>query len=134
MILDKQNLCSDDQAVTVSAASTNVIDMGADAAEVMAFLEKAGELWAQVTTTFTGATSMKVAVQVDDAVGFGTAVTVQESEVILEASLVAGYQFRFAQLPPHLSKRYLRFYYTVDGTHGAGAISAGIVLDKQTNI
>ena len=46
MIIDKQNLFSDDQAITVTADSTNVIDLGADDSKIQAINEKGGvELW-----------------------------------------------------------------------------------------
>ena len=133
MIMDYQNLLSDAQAVTDSAASSNYIDMGADDAEVQAYVEKAGEILAQVGVAFAGGTSMKVALQVSDATNFAGAVTIAISEAIIAATLVAGYQFRLGKIPPHTSKRYLRLYYTVDGTMSSGNIDAGIILDKQTN-
>lgn len=134
MIMDKQNLFSDAQALTTSAASTNVIDMGADDAKVQAFVEKGGEIMCQVGVALESGTSVKVGVQVDDAVGFGTAVTLLETAVILTATLVAGYRFRLGKIPAHLSKRYMRLYYTIDGTFDAGSIDAGIVIDQHTNI
>jgi len=133
MILDKQNLLSDDQAVTVTAASENIIDLGNDAAEIQALNEKGKlEVLAQVTEAFTGATNMKVGIQTSDSSTFSSATTLLETAEIAEASLVAGYQFKFGGLPV-INEQYLRLYYTVTGTHSAGTIVAGLVLDRQTN-
>jgi len=71
MILDKQNLFSDDQAVTVTADSTNVIDLG------IAGMGK-GEpvrLIAQVTETFDGGTSLQVSLVTSDSSTFNGATT-----------------------------------------------------------
>ena len=49
------------------------------------------------------------------------------------ATLIAGYQFRLA-VPPGVSKRYLGLRYTVGTAETtAGKVTAGLVIDKQTN-
>lgn len=131
MILDKQNLFSEDQAVTVSAASTNVIDLGTDASETPTPNLKDAMLFAQVTTAFADGTSMSVALQTDSDEAFGSAETIFTSAAIATSALVAGYQFKLGSLPEGL-ERYVRLYYTVDGTMTAGEVMAGLVLDKQT--
>lgn len=134
MILDKENLLSDSQAITVTAGSENVIDMGADSDRIQEFVEKAGELFCQVDADFAGGDDLQVVVQTDDDVAFGSATTVYSTAAIPVADLVAGYQFRLAQLPPHTSERYLRFNYVVTGAGlSGGSVVAGVVLDKQTN-
>lgn len=133
MILDKQALLSEDQALTTTAVSTNVIDMGADAAEIQAFIEKAGDLLVQVTEALESGTSVQVQVQVDDAEGFGSLVTLLETAAVVTADLITGYQFRLGALPPHTSKRYLRIRYLIVGTYDAGTVFAGFVNAKQTN-
>lgn len=134
MIFDKQNLLSDDQAVTTSAAAENVIDLGGDSSLVQDANEKGmAELLFQVTDTFTGGTSIKVDIcnesdaTISDATG-----SVAASAVIATATLVAGYQFR-VRIPKTLVERYLGAYYTVVGTMTAGKITAGFVMDQQTN-
>lgn len=134
MITDKENLFSEDQAVTVSAASTNVIDLGNDASEIQALNEKGHvELFVQVTTAFASGTSLKVTLQSDDDEAFGSATTLLDTAAIATASLVAGYQFKFGSLP-QINEQYLRLYYTVVGTMSAGKIFAGLVVDRQTNV
>ena len=132
MILDYQNLFSNDQALTTTAASTNVIDLGADDAYIQDANEKGDvKLWAQVTTALAGGTSVQAVLQEDDDVAFGTAVTLVQSAAIAAASLVAGYQFPI-EMPSRISKRYLRINYVIVGTFTSGAVSAGLVLEKQT--
>ena len=133
MILDYENKFSNDQAVTTSAASSNIIDLGADDAAIQELVERGGEILAQVTTDFADGTSIAVSVQVDDDSAFGSATTLFTTSAIAVADLVAGYQFVLGAIPPHVSERYMRLYYTVVGVMTAGNIDAGILLDKQTN-
>jgi hypothetical protein len=127
MILDKQNLFSDDQAVTVTADSTNVIDLG------IAGMGK-GEpvrLIAQVTETFDGGTSLQVSLVTSDSSTFNGATTLVETAAIAETSLLAGYEFGLGGFMPEEIKRYNKLVYTVVGTMTAGTITAGFLLDKQ---
>lgn len=133
MIMDKQNRLSESQLLTTTDISDNVIDLGADSSKVQALVERAGELFCQVDVSLTGGTSLQVVVQVDDDVAFGSPTILYSTAVIVAADLVAGYQFRVAQLPVHISERYLSFNYVISGTFSAGSVVAGIVLDKQTN-
>lgn len=134
MILDKENLFSEDQAITVTAVSTNVIDLGADHARVQLNNEKPADVFVQVTTAFASGTSVKATLQADDDEAFGSAVTVAETAAIATAALVAGYQFKLGRLPRlgTADKRYLRMNYTVVGTFDAGKVVAGLVFDRQT--
>jgi len=135
MILDSTLLLSDDQAITVTANSTNIIDLGNDDALVQALNEKGGEhlkFFAQVTTAFAGGTSVALKLTTDDSSTFASETTIYESAAVATASLVAGYQFKLPALPP-INEQYLRATYTVVGTHTAGNITAGLVMDVQTN-
>lgn len=134
MILDKENLFSEDQAITVTAVSTNVIDLGADNARSQLNNEKNVDVLVQVTEAFASGTSVKATLQADDDEAFGSAVTVVETAAIAAASLVAGYQFKIGALPRlgAADKRYLRMNYTVVGTFTTGKIVAGLVFDRQT--
>jgi hypothetical protein len=127
MYLDKENLFSEDQAITVTAASTDVIDLG---------LTEMGrgeeiEILVQVTTDFADGTSLQVALQTDDNAGFSSAATLFSSAAIATASLVAGYTFAMGKLPDNLVERYVRLYYTVVGTMSAGKVVAGLIKDRQ---
>ena len=128
MILDHENLFSNDQAITTTANSTNVIKRGTDD-------EKDGtpEVLIQVTTTFAGGTSIKVGLYTDESEDMSGEELVMETKAIALASLVAGYKFKINRVPDNL-KKYSRLTYTVVGTMSAGKITAGFVMDRQTNI
>ena len=134
MILDKENLVSNDQAVTTTAVSSEIIDLqGENGGD-----QGPGEplnLFAQVSSAdFAGGTSISLIVMTDDDVAFGSATTLFTTPAIVTASLVAGYNFALGSLPIELGERYLRFTYTVVGTMTAGAITAGIVPDRQAGM
>ena len=130
MILDKQNLFSDDQAITVTAASTNLIDMGALHARIQSNPEFNSKILAQVTADFATLTSLTVALQSDDNAAFASAAT-HGSEVVAVADLVAGKQVVLNV--PREAQRYIRLYYTVTGSDAtAGNVVAGVILDIQT--
>ena len=127
MILDKENLFSEDQAITVTAASTNLIDLGAA-------YKGEGEpvnILAQVTTAFAGGTSVACKLQTDDNASFSSATDVLDSGAIATATLAQGYKFKFSVLPNDL-ERYIRLYFTVVGTMSAGKVFAGLNLDEST--
>ena len=132
MILDNENLLSNDQAVTVTAASEDVLDLGGANAGDMSPGEPL-ELFCQVSEEdFAGGTSIAVAVQCDDNAAFSSATTLFTTAAIATASLVQGYKFALGSLPEGC-ERYLRFNYTVVGTMTAGKLTGGIVPDIQSN-
>lgn len=132
MILDKQNLFSDDQEVTESAASTNYIDLGDNDSKIQDDVEKNAEILAQVTTAFAGGTSIAVKIQEADETDFSDATDLHTTPAILLASLAAGYKFNLGRILPLITKQYVRLYYTVVGTMSAGAITAGLIVNNQT--
>lgn len=137
------NFCgaSPGQAITASAASTNYVDTGVrtippggHTATPVSDLGKGNRIpiLIQVTETFATLTSLKVAVQVDDNTSFSSATTVFESEAIVLASLVAGYQFNIDLIPPKTNERYMQLYFTVAGSSAtAGKVFATAVEAKQ---
>jgi hypothetical protein len=126
MILDKNLLVSNAQAVTSSGASTDYIDFGAIGE---AF---GNELYlvVQVDTTATASGSATVNFQLesDSDSGFATAKVVNfDSGAIGKASLVAGAEIVKVKLPIGI-KRYARLYYTVaTGPLTAGKFNAFLV-------
>lgn len=130
MILDKELLVSNDQAVTATAVSTNVIDLqGAGLGDMS--LGEPLNLMAQVSNAdFAGGTSIAVAVQTSADAAFSTPVIAYTTAAIALADLVAGYQFGLGKLPIG-GLRYLRFNYVVVGTMSAGNITGGIVPELQ---
>lgn len=131
MFIDKQNLFDEDLALTVTANSTNIIDLGNDSSRVQVLNEKAGKLFIQVTTAFASVTSLTVTLHGDNSSGFGTNTELVSSPTILLAELVAGYEFQMSL--PLIQYQYLRLTYTIVTT-GTGSLTAGIILDKQTNV
>lgn len=141
MIFDKQTQFSAAQAITATAASTNVIDLlaaGIPYGDDAALSRDQGlfdiPLLIQVVTAFDNLTSLVVAVQTDDNSAFSSPTTVVSSPAIPLASLTSGYQFVFDRIPRKTSERYIRLHYTVAGTAPtAGAVTAGVVASVQAN-
>lgn len=141
MIFSAQQDFSVDQAITASAASSNVIDLGAPGTVLNApypLNRDIGRgtpipLLVQVTANFATLTSLKVAIQSSDTEAFGGQVdTVLESEAIPVAQLVAGYQFPIQFIPKGVKHRYVRLFYTIAGSSAtAGTVSAGITMGNQ---
>jgi hypothetical protein len=139
MLFDKQNLFSDAQAITATAPSTNVIDFGAPQTPKHAknaITRDIGkgrkpDLRIQVVEAFNTLNSLTVAVQVDDAEGFGSAVTVMDMSIPL-AGLTKGAIILPDVLPRGINKRYMRLLYTVVGTNPTlGKITAGFVFGNE---
>lgn len=139
MIFSAQQLFSDHQAITATAASTNYIDLGDTGTPPLGNkLERdvgKGEpvpIEAIVTEAFNNATSVTIAVQVDDNDAFSSPKTVL-TEVIPLASLVVGKNLAFRFLPEGTDQRYLRLHYTVTGTAPTtGKFYAGISKGRQS--
>lgn len=140
MIFDKESMFSDQQAITGSAVSESVIDLGAPgtpmhaAGAITQDLGRGRDMAVriQVTEDFNTLTSLKIAVEVDDAEGFGSAEEVASVSVAL-ADLKAGYVTPIAYMPRGVDKRYVRLNYTVTGTDPTtGKVTAGLVFGNET--
>ena len=140
MIFDSTNLFSDAQAVTASAASTNVIDLGATqtpkhaANDITRDIGKGSPiaLRIQVVTDFATLTSLVAGIQVDTVENFASPTTVLSSPAIPVADLVAGYVFPLQWVPRSSAQRYMRLFYTVAGSNAsAGAITAGFTFANE---
>ncbi|HDH0884624.1 TPA: hypothetical protein PIQ92_000112 [Klebsiella pneumoniae] len=130
MLLDQQALFSAAQAITATAASTNVIDTGSNKD-----VGKYGDipLLIQVVEGFNNLTSLTVTVQTDDNSAFSSAADVLSMTIPL-ASLVLGYKSPVITLPMKM-ERYIRLNYTVTGTAPTtGKVTAGITGGVQTNV
>lgn len=129
MLLDQQALFSAAQAITATAASTNVIDTGSNKD-----VGKYGDipLLIQVVEGFNNLTSLTVTVQTNDNSAFSSAADVLSMTIPL-ASLVLGYKSPVITLPMKM-ERYIRLNYTVTGTAPTtGKVTAGITGGVQTN-
>lgn len=142
MIFDLNNLFSNAQAITATAASTNIIDLGAPgtvygaAAALVRDIGPGNDvpIRVQVVESFNNLTSLTADLQSDDNSGFASPATVWTSGAVPLASLVAGYVFNMEDVPRRSNERYLRMNYTVTGSAPTlGKITAGIVAANQSN-
>lgn len=139
MIFDDTLIFSRAQAITVTAPSTNTIDVGANGTPYggSALVRDLGggaeiPLAAQVVTTLTGGTSLQLVYQVADDTGFSTNLeNIVLTGAIPAAELVAGYQFAIKAVPYRSRRRYHRLNWVAVGTFAAGAVTAGIVTAVQ---
>jgi hypothetical protein len=140
MIFDSTNLFSDAQAITATAVSTNVIDLGATdtpkhgANAITRDIGKGSPIHMrlQVVQAFATLTSLIVGVQVDTVENFASPTTVLSSPAVPVADLIAGYVFPIQWVPRGTAQRYMRLNYTVAGTDAsAGKITAGFVFGNE---
>jgi len=140
MIFSAQQLFSDDQAITASADSTNVIDLGvADTpfGGVAALNRDIGKgakipLLVQITEDFDNLTTLEIKLSTGSTTGLGTTIA---SQTIALADLIAGKQMNLDYLPNGIVERYLGMEYVVVGTApSAGKVTAGITMGVQTNV
>lgn len=121
MLLDAQNLFSDNQAITTGTInSTNVVKFGkGDISNVPLII--------QVVNTFKVATKLTVKVQTSVDEAFTNAVDLVETS-LAKADLVEGAKFPVAYLPKG-NLGYIRLTYTVptNETETDGKITAGVV-------
>ena len=129
MYVDAQNLFSSAQAITVTAASDNLIDLGS---AVNLGTGQDVYVVVVVTTAFTDAGSdatVAVTVQTDTASTFGSATTAQTIGT-LGAVSAAGARLIAKLQKFTTAERYVRLYYTVaNGPLTAGAVTAFLTVD-----
>lgn len=132
MLFDKENLFSENQAITSDAASTNVIQLAKGTIKEVAFGTPI-PLRIQVTQTFATLTSLNIKVQTATDSAFTTPVTLVETGDIAAAKLTAGYVAPI-NFVPRGNLGYMRLYYDVTGSNAtAGKITAGIVADNDNS-
>lgn len=131
MLFDKENQFSDNQAITASAPSTNVIDMTGNLNEI-AFATPM-PLRIQVVEDFATLTSLEIKVQTATDSVFTSPVTLATTGSIPIADLVKGYVAPINFIPKG-NKGYMRLYYAVTGDNAtAGKIKAGIVAGNDNS-
>lgn len=144
MIIDNTLVLSDHQAVTATAASTNLIDwlaVGLPYGWVTARTVDRGEgyhdipLLVEVTEVFATLTSLTISVETDDNAAFSSAATTYTTPAIPVATLVAGYRVPImARIPAGTREQYMRLKYTVTGSNATtGKIFAAVTGGNQTN-
>ncbi len=127
MLLDAQNLFSDEQAITTGTIySTNTVKFGKNDVSFVPII-------IQSVADFSDLTSLQVKIQTDDNAEFSSAVDLAAS-TLLKADLKAGAKFPISYLPKG-NKGYIRLAYIVTGTtETTGKITAGVVAGDGLEI
>ncbi len=142
MILDRSELFSSAQAITATAASTNVIDTGATGTVYLAAAALNRDLGKgtsvpiaiSVVQNFNNLTSLTIAYQVSVDAAFTSPVTVITSPAYTLAQVNSGINLQPTEVPINANLRYHRLLYTVAGTAPTlGQITAGYAMALQTN-
>ena len=140
MIFSAQQIFSDGQALTATAASTNIIDLGATGtvygapAALTKDIGKGNPIEISITLDVdSGGTSptLDVDVQVDTVENFASPTTVASSVQLAGGS--AGDVIKLRFIPEDTNQRYLRLNYTLGGTSPTYTVTSGVVLGRQTN-
>jgi len=138
MILDGALLFDNAVSLAIAAGtqtSTNTLDL-LNARDIGLSDIK---FFAQVTTTFTSGGAGTLAFTIQGSPDNSAWTTMYQSPTFALANLTAGTQFGFDGFPDlapgQTMPRYLRMQWTVGtATMTAGAVTAGLVLDRQRNI
>lgn len=126
MIMDEQGLFSNNQAITKSTESTNIINFGK---REISFGTPV-EMYVQVMEDFNNLTSLTITVQTSGDEKFTTPVDLEEQTILL-SDLKKGTVSALKYIPKG-NEGYIRLYYTVTGTAPtSGKIFAGIVDSQQ---
>jgi len=128
MLLDKNVMFSDAQALRATGASTNTVDLKAAGDAALGRLV----VIAHADTAFAGATQIVCALQTSDKSDFSAGVVTLASATVSGTQLADTQKNLFALGIAAGMKRYLRMYYTVTGTITAGAISCCLVDIAET--
>lgn len=123
MLFDSQSKFSENQAITATTTSQNIVNMGAG--EVVFGTPK--PLVIQVSEDFNNLTSLTVDIETASDEAFTSPVKLQSSTANL-GDLKTGFTFPITVLPKG-DKGYMRLKYNVEGTTAptTGKITAGIV-------
>lgn len=143
MIMDATGLFSEGQAITATAASTNLIDLGATGTiygASSAIVRDIGPgnripLFVTVTQSFNTLTTLTITLETDDNAGFSSATTIWTSPAYTLAQLAVAAKQNLLpdSIPLGANERYLRLKYTVGGSNPTlGKITAGVVAARQT--
>lgn len=131
MIIDRNLQVSNEQAVTATAASTDVIDFGQ--ANPNTGLSDHSNMVITVDESATAAGAATVTFALQDSADNSTFLDVAVTAAIGKAALTAGQQFVIAMPTKH--RRYVRVNYTVaTGPLTAGKFSAQVVAGIQQNV
>ena len=139
MILDTTLLFSENQAITATAISTNVIQFqnnGTVVGEGAAIARNLGQgnelpILIQVTEAFATATSITFSLESSAAAGLTSATVHWTSPAIPIATLIAGYKLPIRIVPDGVMLQFLGMRYTVTGSNAtAGKVTASIGTEQ----
>lgn len=140
MLLSKEQNFSEAQALTATAASTNIIDLGSTGTVLKApaaLVRDIGkgkriDILVQLDVDSGGTSpTLDVALQVDTVENFASPTTVASAQQVAGGS--AGDRVSLYWVPEGSNQRYLRLNYTLGGTSPTYTVTAGIVAADQTN-
>lgn len=144
MILNKNLTLSEQQAITATAISTNIIEWptnGTPYGEAAAITRNLGAgtpipMLMQVNEAFATLTSLTITIETaDDAALTSGAVVLGSTGAIAAASLVVGYKPTLTRFVPDATmKKYFGLRYTVTGSNATtGKITAAVGTEVQAN-
>lgn len=134
MITDKLLMFSEAQAVTNTAASTDVIDLGPiDGNRRDIGVGYPLEFWVLINEAATASGEATVNIQLQTSENNSSWSTIYDSGALAKATMTAGKRVVSAKVPAGV-QRYLRVNYSVaTGQLTAGKFTAGISLDVDAN-
>lgn len=142
-IYDSLFVFSDDQAMTTSAVSTNVLDWGSGLEDLDIAVGEPLYLNVQVAdAALATGTTLTVGIYTHSAAAVGSGTALMTSEDFVTATLVAGHPLVSMTLPLGSDReQYFGLYYTITGTYDAGGIDAwignepiGMLLQPNTQV
>jgi hypothetical protein len=137
MLIDKENLLSYQQAITVTADSTNVIDLGPPHWAGASGNDREIPMFMNVDETFlaAGTATLTVEIRSSPVSNFASGVkTHLITDAIAKADLAIGKKQRQSLSLPADVQRYVKAVYTVaTGPFTAGKLTLGVTTSRQTN-
>lgn len=130
MIRDNNLIFSDSQAITASAASTDIVDL-VKAGDALAGAELYLAIQCRGTAAAAGAATVNFILQTATDAAFTTPVTLFDSGAIEKADITLNKELVKVKLPVGL-ERFIRVYYVVEtGPLTAGKFDAFLVADVE---
>ena len=138
MILDLENMFSDDQALTVTAVSTNLIDLTATGTPPYAQAQTRDigpgepiDILIQLTVASGGTSpTLRADLEKDTTAAFSSATVVATSATLTGG--VVGDRLSINWIPDLTGEQFIRLNYVLAGTSPTYTVTAGVVAGRQT--